>query len=716
MKTFLLTVAACGLLLTGTAKEPLYRDPTAPLAERVDDLLSRMTLREKLGQLSQPLYRSDDTTLDARITRGEVGSLVVAHGSALAPAERDRLQRIAVERSRLGIPVLFGFDVIHGYRTLFPIPLGIAASWNPELAEASARIAASEASACGIDLTFSPMVDVARDPRWGRISEGSGEDVLLNAIFGAALVRGYQGDDPSKQGRIGACVKHFVGYGAALGGRDYQFTELSERALRETYLPPFKACVDAGAVSVMSAFNDISGTPASANALTLDRILRKEWGFDGFVLSDWNAVTELQEHGIAADGAEAAVKALTAGVDMEMTSDLYLTTLEQSVREKRLPAALVDRAVRAVLRVKFRLGLFDRPFRSHPEPDRMLLTPEARRTARQLAAESMVLLKNDGVLPLSPDLRSITVTGEWAVSRDLYGWWVGMGDGRDAVTVWDGIRSQAGGRTDVRLMSQSRSRRSDVAVVCVGENGYLFGENNNRSDIRLPYGQEQLIRELKEQGNKVVVVVFNGRPLDLSAVVPYADALLIAWHPGTEAGNAVADLLFGKRSPSGKLPVSFPKSVGQLPLFYSDRTSGRPGNDRYVSMDGQPLFPFGYGLGYTTFEYSELRLSKSVAAPGEQVAAEITVTNTGGMKAKETVQLYLHDKAASFTRPARMLIDFRKVELAPGESRTVSFDVTPRQLAVLDAAFRPVVEAGEFEISAGGTPSELHSRILTLKR
>lgn len=540
--------------------------------------------------------------------------------------------------------------------------------------------------------------------------------MLLNAVFGAALVRGYQGDDPSKQGRIGACVKHFVGYGAALGGRDYQFTELSERALRETYLPPFKACVDAGAVSVMSAFNDISGTPASANALTLDRILRKEWGFDGFVLSDWNAVTELQEHGIAADGAEAAVKALTAGVDMEMTSDLYLTTLEQSVREKRLPAALVDRAVRAVLRVKFRLGLFDRPFRSHPEPDRMLLTPEARRTARQLAAESMVLLKNDGVLPLSPDLRSITVTGEWAVSRDLYGWWVGMGDGRDAVTVWDGIRSQAGGRTDVRLMSQSRSRRSDVAVVCVGENGYLFGENNNRSDIRLPYGQEQLIRELKEQGNKVVVVVFNGRPLDLSAVVPYADALLIAWHPGTEAGNAVADLLFGKRSPSGKLPVSFPKSVGQLPLFYSDRTSGRPGNDRYVSMDGQPLFPFGYGLGYTTFEYSELRLSKSVAAPGEQVAAEITVTNTGGMKAKETVQLYLHDKAASFTRPARMLIDFRKVELAPGESRTVSFDVTPRQLAVLDVAFRPVVEEGEFEISVGGTPSELHSRILTLKR
>lgn len=402
MKTFLLTVAACGFLLTGTAKEPLYRDSSAPLAERVDDLLSRMTLREKLGQLSQPLYRSDDTTLDARITRGEVGSLVVAHGSALAPAERDRLQRIAVERSRLGIPVLFGFDVIHGYRTLFPIPLGIAASWNPELAEASARIAASEASACGIDLTFSPMVDVARDPRWGRISEGSGEDVLLNAVFGAALVRGYQGDDPSKQGRIGACVKHFVGYGAALGGRDYQFTELSERALRETYLPPFKACVDAGAVSVMSAFNDISGTPASANALTLDRILRKEWGFDGFVLSDWNAVTELQEHGIAADGAEAAVKALTAGVDMEMTSDLYLTTLEQSVREKRLPAALVDRAVRAVLRVKFRLGLFDRPFRSHPEPDRMLLTPEARRTARQLAAESMVLLKMTVYCPFRP--------------------------------------------------------------------------------------------------------------------------------------------------------------------------------------------------------------------------------------------------------------------------------------------------------------------------
>lgn len=455
MKTFLLTVAACGLLLTGTAKEPLYRDSSAPLAERVDDLLSRMTLREKLGQLSQPLYRSDDTTLDARITRGEVGSLVVAHGSALAPAERDRLQRIAVERSRLGIPVLFGFDVIHGYRTLFPIPLGIAASWNPELAEASARIAASEASACGIDLTFSPMVDVARDPRWGRISEGSGEDVLLNAVFGAALVRGYQGDDPSKQGRIGACVKHFVGYGAALGGRDYQFTELSERALRETYLPPFKACVDAGAVSVMSAFNDISGTPASANALTLDRILRKEWGFDGFVLSDWNAVTELQEHGIAADGAEAAVKALTAGVDMEMTSDLYLTTLEQSVREKRLPAALVDRAVRAVLRVKFRLGLFDRPFRSHPEPDRMLLTPEARRTARQLAAESMVLLKNDGVLPLSPDLRSITVTGEWAVSRDLYGWWVGMGDGRDARNRL-GRHPQSGRRED--------RRASDVAV------------------------------------------------------------------------------------------------------------------------------------------------------------------------------------------------------------------------------------------------------------
>ena len=719
MKTFLLTVAACGLLLTGTAKEPLYRDPTAPLAERVDDLLSRMTLREKLGQLSQPLYRSDDTTLDARITRGEVGSLVVAHGSALAPAERDRLQRIAVERSRLGIPVLFGFDVIHGYRTLFPIPLGIAASWNPELAEASARIAASEASACGIDLTFSPMVDVARDPRWGRISEGSGEDVLLNAVFGAALVRGYQGDDPSKQGRIGACVKHFVGYGAALGGRDYQFTELSERALRETYLPPFKACVDAGAVSVMSAFNDISGTPASANALTLDRILRKEWGFDGFVLSDWNAVTELQEHGIAADGAEAAVKALTAGVDMEMTSDLYLTTLEQSVREKRLPAALVDRAVRAVLRVKFRLGLFDRPFRSHPEPDRMLLTPEARRTARQLAAESMVLLKNDNqILPLT-NKKKIAVVGPMAKNGwDLLGSWCGHGKDTDVEMLYDGLTAEFGGDAELRYamgckpQGNDRSgfagaldvaRWSDVVIVCLGEMLTWSGENASRSTIALPQIQEELVKELKEAGKPIILVLSNGRPLELNRMEPLCDAILEIWQPGINGARSMAGILSGRINPSGKLAMTFPYSTGQIPIYYNRRKSGRGHQGFYKDITSDPLYPFGHGLSYTEFKYGTVTPSATKVKRGDKLSAEVTVTNTGARDGAETVHWFISDPYCSITRPVKELKHFEKQFIKVGETKIFRFDIDlERDFGFVNEDGKRFLEAGEYHILVQG--------------
>jgi len=707
------------LLVGGTlfAQKEKYRDSSLPVEQRIDDLLGRMTQDEKIGQLWSPIYDRKDKGIDAMIAAGRVSMFSVARADICPVEDRNRLQKIAVEKSRLGIPLLFGFDVIHGYKTIYPIPLGLAASWDVDLAREAAAMAAREAWAGGVDMTFSPMVDVGRDPRWGRVSEGSGEDVLMAASFGRAAVEGYQGDKLPAKCKIGACAKHFVGYGAAEGGRDYQFTEISDRTLREVYLPPFKACVDAGAVCVMSAFNDLSGLPSTANYRTIRDILKKEWGFKNFVLSDWDAVVELLNHGVAADSAQAAVRALSAGVDVEMRSNTYPRNLKAALDRKQITQAMIDDAVRRVLRTKFTLGLFDNPYRDPAEQTANIFTADNREVARRAAEGSFVLLKNSGdILPLTDNkIKSLLVMGPWADSRDLYGWWIANGDNNDAVNVFEGVSKAAPQWLTVVEGTNSRHEKPAVALICVGEGGFMFGENNSRHDLRLPFGQAQMVQDMKKMGYRTVVVVFNGRALDLSDVEPWADAILLAWHPGTETGNAVADVLFGKVSPSGKLPVTFPKSSGQIPLYYSMRSSGRPGS-KYVDLDDKPLWPFGFGLSYTKFDLSGFALSKATINANDGFSASVNVANTGKMKGKEVVQLYARPLVGDFTQPRLRLIAFKKVELDPGVATTVKFDLKPEQLATLagdDRTWR--VEPGTVEIMVGESSDKLEKIQLTIK-
>jgi beta-glucosidase len=690
------------ILLNLSAQSIFYKSANHPVEERVNDLLKRMTLSEKLGQLTMPAIFNDSTfqLIQQNASKGTVSTICVVRTFDFTTAKRNKLQKIAIENSRLGIPILFAFDVIHGYKTIFPIPLGLSASWDPDLVFQTARAAAREASVSGIDLTFSPMVDVARDARWGRISEGSGEDVLLNCRFAKAMVEGYQGKDLTDKYSIGACLKHFVGYGASTGGRDYQFTELSERALRETYLPPFHAGVDAGAVSVMSAFNDISGVPAAANAFTLNDVLRKEWGFKGFVMSDWGAVDELKEHGIAGTNVEAASTAISAGTDVEMTSNCY-ADLAKEVKEKHFSEKIIDEAVRRVLRTKFRLGLFEQPYTEEGNELNEILNTNNRTLARKAAAESMVLLKNDGILPIKENSGVITVLGEWANNQDLMGWWTGNGDRKDVISIIEGLKGNEPKGVKVIHTADPQELNANTVIVCVGESGNMFGEYHSRSELDLPWGQTEQIRQLKESGKKVIVVIFNGRPLVLTEVVKYADAILLAWHPGTEAGNAVADILYGKVNPSGKLTVSFPKKTGQVPIFYSQRTSGRPDKSSYIDVNAEPLYPFGFGLSYTTFTYKNISLSKGTIAKNESVKVSFDVTNSGNVKGKEVLELYLHDRVASITQPVKKLIDFQKVEIEPGEIRRVTFTITPEQLAILDKNLKLRVESGTFDLYIG---------------
>ena len=548
-----------------------YKDSKQPIDLRVNDLLSRMTIEEKIGQLNMPALLKDNDTLRTDIAKGKISSFCVVRFFPLSVKTRNEMQRLAVEKSRLGIPVIFAFDVIHGYKTIFPTPLALSATWDTELVEQTARVAARESSVSGIDLTFSPMLDVSRDARWGRISESSGEDVLMNVRFGQAMVKGYQGNNLMAKYSIGACLKHFVGYGAAIGGRDYQFTELSERALRETYLPPFYECMKAGAVSVMSAFNDISGVPASANPFTLKRVLRGEWNFKGFVVSDWKSVIELKEHGIVNSYDDAALTAISAGVDMEMTSNSY-TSLIQQVGKKLLSQQIIDEAVKRVLRIKFELGLFENPYTVENEEKNEQLTVENRALARKAAVESMVLLKNNNVLPLKNPLGSYTVLGEWANNKDLIGWWSGNADKSDVITVIEGLTSNKPDGVKIFQTAELQSTNSDTIIVCVGESGNMFGENHCRSELELPWGQTEQIRQLKENGKIVIAVIFNGRPIVLTDVLKYADAIILAWHPGIEAGNALADILFGKVNPSGHLTVSLPKKSGKFLCFIAKET------------------------------------------------------------------------------------------------------------------------------------------------
>ncbi|AKH81029.1 glycoside hydrolase [Streptomyces sp. CNQ-509] len=695
-----------------------------PHEGKVKDLISRMTVEEKLGQLQQLTWtgatgpgggQTEEVERAARA--GLLGSVLNLHGAR----HTNSLQRMAVEESRLGIPLLFAQDIIHGFWTTFPIPLAQAAAFDPAVVERDAVVSAKEARSNGVRWTFSPMMDVTHDPRWGRIAESCGEDPYLNGELAAAKVRGYQGDDLAADGSLAACAKHFVAYGGAEGGRDYNTVDVSEQRLRNHYLPPFKAAVDAGVATVMAAFNTVSGVPAHGNSHTLTGILKEEWGFDGLVVSDYTGVEELIAHGYAADGADAGRLALTAGIDMEMVSTRIATHGAQLLAAGRIREDRIDDAVARVLHLKFTLGLFDDPY---TDEDAAIdgPTPEARAAARETATRSMVLMKNDGVLPLDRGLRSLAVVGPFADSTDLHGTWAGPGCRRfPSVSVLDAVRAAAPGAEVAHAGADpaeaaAAAGAADATVVVVGEAAELSGEAAVRSDISLPAGQRELIAAVAATGKPFAVVLVNGRPLtigDWSGEVP---ALLEAWHPGIEAGNAVADVLFGAVNPGGKLPVTFPRSVGQIPLYYNRESTGRPYDpaekytSKYLDVADGPQFPFGHGLSYTVFRTGQPRpvrdtVTTGALERGERIGIEVDVTNTGERAGDEVVQLYVHDPVASIAQPVRRLRGFSRVTLGPGEKRTVRFTLGAEDLGFWtnDTAGRYVVEPGRIDVYAGSS-------------
>ncbi|HEY3026592.1 MAG TPA: glycoside hydrolase family 3 N-terminal domain-containing protein, partial [Pyrinomonadaceae bacterium] len=668
----------------------------------INALLARMTLAEKLGQLQQldgegnGNFRPEHLDL---IRKGLLGSTLNVRGAQ----RTNQLQHVAMDESRLKIPVLLGFDVIHGYRTIFPIPLAEASSWDPALAERSASIAAQEARDAGVRWTFAPMLDIARDPRWGRITEGAGEDPYLGAAFAGARVRGFQGSDYSAPNKILACAKHWVAYGAAEGGRDYNTTDLSENTLREIYFPPFKAAVDAGVGTVMSAFNDINGVPASANPFTLTKVLRNEWKFDGFVVSDYTSVKELINHGLAANDKDAARAALNAGVDMEMVSRLFNQHGPALLKEGQVSQATIDQAVRRILRIKFRLGLFDHPYTDEAGEPNSLLKPESISAAREIAGRSMVLLKNEGQpLPLNKNIGSMAVIGPLADDRRApLGWWAGDGRQENTVTPLAGIRAKVSPQTKVRYAkgcdiqgdstegfaeAVAAARDSDVAIVFVGEIAEMVGEAASKSSLDLTGRQMDLVKAVHATGKPTIVVLVNGRPMTVGWIVEKVPAILESWMGGSQAGNAIADILFGDVNPGGKLPVTFPRTVGQVPIYYNHMNSGRPpeANNRYTSkyLDAPwtPLFPFGYGLSYTQFKITNLQLSAQSIRANGKLTVSVAVENVGNRSGDEVVQLYIRDVAASMTRPVKELKGFQRVTLQPGEKRRVEFVLTGEHL------------------------------------
>lgn len=700
------------------------------IEQKVESLLKKMTLQEKLGQMNQIYWNKDAEdeikSFPERVRRGEIGSFL---GTAIPLAERNGLQRIAVEQSRRGIPLIFGMDVIHGYRTIFPIPLAISCSWEPSLVEKAASIGALEARSMGIDWTFAPMVDIARDPRWGRIAEGFGEDPYLASVFSAACVRGFQGSELASVRSLVACLKHYVGYGAAEGGRDYNTCEISERTLREVYLVPFKAGVEAGAATVMSAFNEISGIPASANRHTLTEILRGEWKFDGFVISDWGSIGELAVHGTAKDGAEAAAQAVNAGVDMDMMSKVYVSKLSQLVEEGKVSEEVVDEAVRRILRIKFRAGLFDRPYIDANMAKSNILTEENLKTAREVARRSMVLLKNEGsLLPLKKDTESLAVIGPLADSqKDLLGTWSAVGRPEDVVSVLAGIRDKvssdsrllyakgcdvSGSSVDGFAEAVRAAREADIVIMVIGESEAMSGEAHCRAELGLPGIQRRLVETVHAVGKPVVVVLLCGRPMSISWLAENVPAIFVAWHPGVQGGSAVADCLFGDYNPSGKLTTSFSRSVGQIPIYYNHKNTGRPPKadvrwtSKYIDMPWTPLFAFGYGLSYTTFEYSNLEVRPSKISAGQSVTVTADIKNSGNRAGEEVAELYIRDLVSSVTRPIRELKGFQKVRLEPGQTKTVSFTLGPEQLAFYDANMKWVVEPGQFKVWIGPNCAE----------
>ena len=718
----------------------------------VDDLMSRMTVEEKIGQLNLPVAgdivtgQAKSSNVSERIRKGEVGGLFNLKG-----AEQIReVQRIAVEESRLGIPILFGMDVIHGYETIFPIPLGLSCSWDMDAVELSARIAAEEASADGICWTFSPMVDVSRDPRWGRVSEGSGEDTFLGCRVAEAMVRGYQGPDKETQltqdDQILACVKHFALYGAPEGGRDYNTVDMSRIRMYNEYFPPYKAAVDVGAASVMASFNEVDGIPATANRWLMTDVLRDQWGFEGFVVTDYTGIYEMIAHGIG-DFEKVSIQALKAGVDMDMVSEGFVENIKNALDKGLVNMKDIDTACRRILEAKYRLGLFEDPYKfCRPvQAAQEVYCQEHRDIARKIASESFVLLKNDGVLPLKKqgtigligplaDTKS-NMPGTWSVAARLEvpkSIREGLADavagrakvlyakGSNLVSDYDlEMRSTMFGRelgrddrSDAQLLEEALAvaRRSDVIVAALGESSEMSGESSSRTDLSIPDVQQVLLKALVATGKPVVLVLFNGRPLTLNWEAANVPAILDIWFGGTETADAVADVLFGDVNPSGKLTMSFPKNVGQIPLYYAAKNTGRPQQEdswfekfrsNYLDVDNEPLYPFGYGLSYTTFGYGPVVLSAFKVSEGESLTAEVVVKNTGNVTGQEVVQMYIQDVVGSTTRPLRELKGFRKISLEPGESRTVRFEITPELMGHYNSYLQFVAEPGEFIVSIG---------------
>lgn len=677
----------------------------------INHLLSQMTFEEKVGQLNQ-VNESHDSEL---LQQGKVGSLINAPGALTGQGFSDsgnaeisnHFQKLALE-SRLKIPLIFGRDVIHGFRTVFPIPLGQAAAFDPALAGAAASIAAREATSSGIKWTFAPMLDIARDPRWGRVAEGNGEDPFLAAQIATAVVKGFQGEDMSAPDKLVACAKHYVGYGAAEGGRDYENGEISEPSLRDVYLPPFHAAVEAGAGTLMSAFIDLNGMPATANRRLLTDVLRGEWGFDGFVVSDWESVKELVHHGVAEDETHAGWLALHAGLDMDMISGVYLNTLGDSLQQGKIPLAEIDEAVRRILRIKHRAGLFDQPFTDPHRATRDLLTPEARDLARQFARQSMVLLKNDkDLLPLQ-GFRRVLLAGPFVHARaELFGTWTPDGRAEDVTPLDEALRQTAPKDTEIWFAETTDfalhlAHQVDAVVLVLGEHPTRSGENCNVSDLGLPPGQAEFVEAMSALGKPIALVVFAGRPLAITHQVKAVDAVLYAWHPGIEGGAALGEILFGHESPSGRLPITFPRVTGQVPIYYNQKNSGRPVRPdgqfktRYLDLHPSPLFPFGYGLTYTQFVYANLKLSSDALRGSLEVSAE--VTNIGALPGTEVVQLYVRDLVGSLTRPIRELKGFQRVTLNSGESRRVTFKLREEDLAFTRADGTFGVEPGNFHV------------------
>lgn len=752
----LLLTICCSYFSYG--QNPVIKSSVQNVEVKVDSVLSLMTLEEKVGQMVQyngswdltgPASDVNNKYKEERLKKGLVGSML----NVLSPEATREAQKLAVENSRLGIPLLFGYDVIHGYKTIFPVPLGETASWDLEAMEKSARIAAIEASADGVNWTFSPMIDVSRDARWGRIMEGSGEDPFLTAKVGVAKIKGYQGEDLSDPTTIAATAKHFAGYGFAEGGRDYNTVNIGENELHNAVLPPFKAAAEAGVATFMNAFNDLDGTPATGSKMLQREILKKDWNWKGFVVSDWGSISEMVNHGFARDKKHAAEIAVKAGSDMDMEGGAYEMALVDLVNEGKVDEELIDEAVKRILRIKFKMGLFEDPYRySNAAANKAINYDEHKAVARDVARKSIVLLKNEkDLLPLKSSVKKIAVIGPLADDKDSpIGNWRAQGEANSAVSLLEGVKNAVGKDVQVtyakgvdlglgersflkplKINTTDRSgfgeaiekaKKADIVIMALGEDAFQSGEGRSQVNIDFAGLQQELLEQIYAVNKNIVLVLFNGRPLEITWSAKNVPAIVEAWLLGSESGNAIADVLFGKYNPSGKLPVSFPRAVGQEPLYYNQKNTGRPSNPSdvtysdYRDVSKEALYPFGYGLSYTKFNYGKPALSAKEMTPEEKIELIVPVTNTGKIPGKEVVQLYLRDLVASTTRPVKELRAFKMVELAPGETKEVRFEITDEMLQFYNADKEWTSEEGEFEVMVGGNSRDVQKLNFYLKK